>query len=715
MRSTRVSISVLTLLAGGIACSTPADPHPRPEPTGAVRTPIIGGTLDTTRQGVVAILSASTQCTATIIKVSGGVGWALSAAHCMTPTPTQLVIGNDYNTGQVHAITESHANPQYNMQTHDYGIVKFSNAGPSTPVYPVLTPALDTMAVGSPVVFVGYGITVAPPGNNNSLRWQVNGILNQLDALTLSYNQVNGGGPCEGDSGGPAFFSIGGVEYLAGATSYGDQMCASYGVSMRVSSEIAWIESYTGPLDGGAGTGAGGSTGAGGGGVGAGGSGTGALCASKATWACDPVSPTALCGAAGSACDIDQTMKPACFTPPNDAALGAACDNKNGPFCVQGATCAGGTCQKYCCANSDCSGGNVCQPYPASGTDLGLCAPGSGTGAGGSSPGVGGSGAGAAGGSGPGASGGAGPAVGAGGSGAGPGPGGTGAGAKGGNGAGATGPGGSGPGGSGAGAKGGATSAGPGGTGNGAGSPGTGAMGTGATGAGATGKGSSGATGAGATGAGATTSGAGGSSVPATGAGGDNAVAYGNTPASGSSGGCSVSRDGRGSPFAALAVGVALLAGARRRRARAARLDSGVARRRWRQRLGFPMLCPAAGASAASLETRLLNSSSAKNAVIRVRAAASSGAISGPSPSGASSTRVASRSFSSTRACAPRNASRALSGVIASSAANRRSPVPWALTSLLAVFAPIPSTPIKLSALSPTIADHVGIWRGATP
>src|SRR5262249_25026175 len=48
------------------------------------------------------------------------------------------------------------------------------------------------------------------------------------------------GGPCEGDSGGPALLPSGapqGQQVVVGTTSYGDSNCTSYGVSMRVTSQ----------------------------------------------------------------------------------------------------------------------------------------------------------------------------------------------------------------------------------------------------------------------------------------------------------------------------------------------------------------------------------------------------------------------------------------------------------------------------------------------
>jgi hypothetical protein len=90
---------------------------------------------------------------------------------------------------------------------------------------------------------------------------------------------------------------------------------------------------------------------------------------------CDPVKND--CTGSGEACDIGSDGAAGCFPPPNDVAVGGACDNQAGPFCKGGYHCgANNTCQKFCCSASDCGSGKACTPLGIVQTDaIGICDP----------------------------------------------------------------------------------------------------------------------------------------------------------------------------------------------------------------------------------------------------------------------------------------------------------------------------------------------------
>src|ERR1019366_8365821 len=77
----------------------------------------------------------------------------------------------------------------------------------------------------------------------NSARNHVTAVVDQqVTSLVIQYSEGGAvGGPCEGDSGGPALLPAGAAQStqtVVATTSYGDATCASFGVSSRVSSEI---------------------------------------------------------------------------------------------------------------------------------------------------------------------------------------------------------------------------------------------------------------------------------------------------------------------------------------------------------------------------------------------------------------------------------------------------------------------------------------------
>ena len=87
------------------------------------------------------------------------------------------------------------------------------------------------------VLLGGFGCTVTGCGSAG------------VAATQISYSQDNGAtgiGPCNGDSGGPAFVTRASGTYVAGITSYGDSGCDVYGVSTRVDAFGTWINGYTG-------------------------------------------------------------------------------------------------------------------------------------------------------------------------------------------------------------------------------------------------------------------------------------------------------------------------------------------------------------------------------------------------------------------------------------------------------------------------------------
>ncbi|MEM6787286.1 MAG: trypsin-like serine protease [Myxococcota bacterium] len=228
------ALIIITAGLGGSSCTAPES-----DPTRSTSSPIVNGALDTTHDAVVAWLHGS-KCSATIIAVDGNTGYALTAAHCLGPPNGTLRQGPNHNQAErTYDVVEQAVHPRYaEASALDFAMLRFTGADANTPTMEVLTPAQDTMVVGSTVTMVGYGIT---PQNNSRRRFATNTLTGDLtNDVFVSYDQSQGqGGVCSGDSGGPSLYAVGGTEYVAAVHSFVTQgnfpTCEGLGVSSRAS------------------------------------------------------------------------------------------------------------------------------------------------------------------------------------------------------------------------------------------------------------------------------------------------------------------------------------------------------------------------------------------------------------------------------------------------------------------------------------------------
>jgi MYXO-CTERM domain-containing protein len=227
-----------SLLVLGCSQESPAPDEERVESDEA---PIINGSPDLTHTAVVAVLGPNFACTGTVLQVKGTIGYVLTAAHCCPANalPKQVVIGPNYNTGVSHpvvagSVVKDSCYQDYPGSTDDVCMLRFANAA-GVPVIPPMTPQTDNLTIGTPITYVGYGITVAPPGDNNSTRRYVDKTIGKVDPYFVEYASAGVSGTCQGDSGGPGLVKVNGQEMVASVTSYGDQSCNQLGASARTS------------------------------------------------------------------------------------------------------------------------------------------------------------------------------------------------------------------------------------------------------------------------------------------------------------------------------------------------------------------------------------------------------------------------------------------------------------------------------------------------
>jgi secreted trypsin-like serine protease len=217
-------------------------------------------------------VSSSPFCTGTFI----GGQWILTAAHCSVDRRNRAKSASSFAVyvgdnprldlaAHVYLVDRVIVHPSYSGTTlrNDIALLRVTRAITESAPVPHLpgTLALGPADIGASLNHAGFGyneqrlfgVKLQADVPIGGYGCSVSGCPSPGDAATqISYSQrANalyplGLGPCNGDSGGPAFVLRGGVPYVAGITSYGDANCNVYGVSTKVDAFDAWIRTQTG-------------------------------------------------------------------------------------------------------------------------------------------------------------------------------------------------------------------------------------------------------------------------------------------------------------------------------------------------------------------------------------------------------------------------------------------------------------------------------------
>jgi secreted trypsin-like serine protease len=238
---------VLLFLLCPLACSDPD--------ISIERRPIVGGTIDNGDPSVMLMFGGSRSdvsgfqggtCTAEVISPH----LLITAGHCVVDFGPDARFGissggfrGDYAVKGGYAHPDYVANPDPSLG-HDIAVLITDQAMTETPLELNRSP-LTADLVGQPVRMVGFGIVAADADNTSGVKRQTTTTLSSYDDGLLIFDNNGVHGTCEGDSGGPAFMMLGGVEKIAGITSFGDSVdCTGSGYDTRIDTNLDFIDSY---------------------------------------------------------------------------------------------------------------------------------------------------------------------------------------------------------------------------------------------------------------------------------------------------------------------------------------------------------------------------------------------------------------------------------------------------------------------------------------
>ena len=181
----------------------------------------------------------------------------LTAAHCLQfdapPSTFFAYFGSDFNgedpleIGTVDVV-EFMVHPDWNREDpeagNDVGLIVLAEQAP----VPALRINRSAPALGETTRLVGWGQT-SGEFSDAGVKRSVISTINEVDGKLMRYGNSNANA-CRGDSGGPNFMNVGGLEVIAGISSFGDAGCRSYGAATRVDYYAAdYIEPFVDEVD----------------------------------------------------------------------------------------------------------------------------------------------------------------------------------------------------------------------------------------------------------------------------------------------------------------------------------------------------------------------------------------------------------------------------------------------------------------------------------
>jgi secreted trypsin-like serine protease len=220
---------------------------------GVEQAAIVGGTADPGDPAVVLVEYDTYQRTPTTLLTdqhlcSGSLiapTVVLTAGHCTDGAfvaKAPIFVESDHPSDRVYGLAYTHPGYDPLSFANDVGVIVLERpvCGRPAPL-PFNQAPLDNSVVGLPLRLVGFG-SLTPEDQTPSQKRSVVVTLLSLGAQTLTDVDPYRG-PCRGDSGGPAFLTLGGVEAIAGVSSRGDAQCIE-GIAQRVDTVADFVTPF---------------------------------------------------------------------------------------------------------------------------------------------------------------------------------------------------------------------------------------------------------------------------------------------------------------------------------------------------------------------------------------------------------------------------------------------------------------------------------------
>jgi MYXO-CTERM domain-containing protein len=158
----------------------------------------------------------------------------LTAAHCVVDQPPIRVFAGSQpgDGGTTAGVVEVRIEPSFDRPSlrGDVATLVLDDAV-DAPSWPILAAEDAAALAGGTLRLVGFG--KASADDTAPLRKRMGtASVATVDATSFGFTP-SPSQTCMGDSGGPAFATVGGVEYLAGVTSSGDVQCLLHATDVR--------------------------------------------------------------------------------------------------------------------------------------------------------------------------------------------------------------------------------------------------------------------------------------------------------------------------------------------------------------------------------------------------------------------------------------------------------------------------------------------------